>query len=78
MARVSVTKRNDHPHRQEESLISEEDALYRSIEKDGVIDHVNVLALSNGRFGLIDGLRRIRISEALGLHTIPAVIDHSG
>jgi ParB/RepB/Spo0J family partition protein len=62
-------------YEREESLISEEDALYRSIEANGVLDHINVLALSNGRYGLIKGLRRIEISKALGLNTIPAVID---
>jgi ParB/RepB/Spo0J family partition protein len=62
-------------YQREESLISEEDALYRSIKKNGVLEHINVLALSNGRYGLIKGSRRIAISQALGLHTIPAVID---
>lgn len=62
-------------YQREESLVSPEDPLYRSIKINGVLDHINVLALSNGRYGLIKGGRRLDIAKTLGLHTIPAIVD---
>lgn len=62
-------------YQREESLISEDDATYRSIEKTGIQQPVSVLALPNGRYGLIKGGRRIAIANTLGLKTVPAVVD---
>jgi ParB/RepB/Spo0J family partition protein len=53
----------------------EDDALRQSIEKSGVQQSVVVMSdPATGRFTIVKGGRRLRISEHLGLHTIPAVI----
>ncbi len=60
-------------YEREESV--EDDFLRNSIKDSGVLDPINVLLLRNGRYGLIKGGRRIRISHELGLVNIPAVVD---
>jgi ParB/RepB/Spo0J family partition protein len=53
----------------------EDDVLRQSIEKSGVQQSVIVMPSDRlNRFTLVKGGRRLRISEHLGLHTIPAVI----
>lgn len=63
------------PEYERDEPFKESDATYRSIKAQGVLDPINVLALRNGRFGLIKGSRRVAISKNLGLVTVPAVID---
>jgi len=48
--------------------------LKRSIQEKGIIQPVTVRRLVNGRFELVSGERRMRASQELGLHTIPAYI----
>jgi len=48
--------------------------LKRSIQEKGIIQPVTVRRLVNGRFELVSGERRLRASQELGLHTIPAYI----
>jgi ParB/RepB/Spo0J family partition protein len=61
------------PEYERKASLVEDDALRQSIEKSGV--QQSVVAHPKGeRFVMIKGGRRLRISEHLGLHTIPAVI----
>lgn len=48
--------------------------LKRSIQEKGIIQPVTVRRLVNGRYELVSGERRMRASQELGLHTIPAYI----
>ena len=46
--------------------------LVESIKSLGVVRPICVKELQNGRFTLIDGLRRLKACEQLGIETIPA------
>jgi ParB family transcriptional regulator, chromosome partitioning protein len=48
--------------------------LKRSIQEKGIIQPVTVRRVVNGRYQLVSGERRLRASQELGLHTIPAYI----
>jgi len=64
------------PEYERKASLVEDDALRQSIEKSGVQQSVIVMLAENGRFLLVKGGRRLRISEHLGLHSIPAVVVH--
>lgn len=63
------------PEYERPASLIEDDALRQSIENSGVQQPVVVFSKGDGRYGLIDGGRRIEIAKFLNLHTIPAVID---
>lgn len=57
----------------EDSLV-EDDTLRRSIEKSSVQQSIHVLPAARGRFSVVDGARRVLISQLLELPDIPAVV----
>jgi ParB/RepB/Spo0J family partition protein len=62
-------------YEREESLVSKDDPLFKSVKKHGIQQPLNLLGLKEGRYGLIKGGRRLAIARSLGLVAIPAVID---
>lgn len=53
---------------------SELEGLAQSIRSNGILQPINVRALSDGKFELISGERRLRAARMIGLKQIPCVI----
>lgn len=55
--------------------VVEDDKLQHSINRTGIQQPLVVSQLSDGKFVLIDGYRRLQVAKYLKLHEVPCVID---